>query len=153
VGSPYEMGSTNNWNKLLLYVGLSDSLRPQQQSNLLWRGSVNKYCVTGCRDVLLFRCKKLLVLRPQPDLGSPSPLPPPPIYSFSFSSVLRITTYSSWLNAIFLFLFMFFIQHCIICLPSFSAVSEDAGIEPRTIARSHHWSEENFSHSLAMEGQ
>ncbi len=28
----------------------------------------------------------------------------------------------------------YFIQHCFICRPSDSAVSEDAGIEPRTVA-------------------
>ncbi len=33
-----------------------------------------------------------------------------------------------------------------------SALSEDAGIEPRAVARSHHWSEEHSSHSLAMTG-
>jgi hypothetical protein len=29
---------------------------------------------------------------------------------------------------------MYFIQHCVICCPSNSTVSEDAGIEPRTVA-------------------
>jgi len=29
---------------------------------------------------------------------------------------------------------MYFIQHCFICRPSDSIVSEDAGIEPRTVA-------------------
>jgi hypothetical protein len=32
------------------------------------------------------------------------------------------------------FFVMYFIQHCFICLPSDSTVSEDAGIEPRTVA-------------------
>jgi hypothetical protein len=32
------------------------------------------------------------------------------------------------------FLFMYDIQHCFICHPSDSTVSEDAGIEPRTVA-------------------
>ncbi len=32
------------------------------------------------------------------------------------------------------FLFMYVIQHCFICCPSESTVSEDAGIEPRTVA-------------------
>jgi hypothetical protein len=31
---------------------------------------------------------------------------------------------------------MYFIQHCFICCPSDSTVSEDAGIEPRTVATS-----------------
>ncbi len=37
----------------------------------------------------------------------------------------------------FFFIFLFFlydIQHCFICRPSDSTVSEDAGIEPRTVA-------------------
>ncbi len=33
-----------------------------------------------------------------------------------------------------IFLFMYVIQHCVICCPSDSTVSEDAGIEPRTVA-------------------
>ncbi len=32
------------------------------------------------------------------------------------------------------FFYVFFIQHCFICRPSNSIVSEDAGIEPRTYA-------------------
>jgi hypothetical protein len=34
----------------------------------------------------------------------------------------------------FFFLFMYDIQHCFICRPSDSTVSEDAGIKPRTVA-------------------
>jgi hypothetical protein len=34
----------------------------------------------------------------------------------------------------FLVLFIYDIQHCFICHPSYSTVSEDAGIEPRTVA-------------------
>ncbi len=33
-------------------------------------------------------------------------------------------------------IFMFFIQHCSICRPSYSTVSEDAGIKSRTVATS-----------------
>jgi hypothetical protein len=33
------------------------------------------------------------------------------------------------------FLFMYDIQHCFICRPSDSTVSEDAGIEPRTVVK------------------
>jgi hypothetical protein len=33
---------------------------------------------------------------------------------------------------------MYVIQHCFICRPSDSAVSEDARIEPRTVATSGH---------------
>ena len=36
----------------------------------------------------------------------------------------------------FILLSMYFIQHCFICRPSDSTVSEDAGIEPRTVATS-----------------
>ncbi len=36
-------------------------------------------------------------------------------------------------NFLFFLFFMCFIQHCFICRPSDSAVSEDAGIEPRTV--------------------
>ncbi len=32
------------------------------------------------------------------------------------------------------FFFMYVIQHCSICRPSDSPVTEDAGIEPRTVA-------------------
>jgi hypothetical protein len=32
------------------------------------------------------------------------------------------------------FLLMYVIQHCFLCRPSDSTVSEDAGIEPRTVA-------------------
>jgi hypothetical protein len=34
----------------------------------------------------------------------------------------------------FFFFFMYDTQHCFICLPSDTTVSEDAGIEPRTVA-------------------
>ncbi len=34
----------------------------------------------------------------------------------------------------FIFIFMCGIQHCLICRSSDSTVSEDAGIEPRTVA-------------------
>jgi len=37
-------------------------------------------------------------------------------------------------RGIFLNFFRYFIQHCFICRPSDSTVSEDAGIEPRTVA-------------------
>jgi hypothetical protein len=35
-----------------------------------------------------------------------------------------------------IFLYMYFIQHCFICRLSDSTVSEDGGIEPRTVATS-----------------
>ncbi len=38
------------------------------------------------------------------------------------------------LRGIFLDFFMFFVQHCFICCPLDSSVSEDAGIEPRIVA-------------------
>jgi hypothetical protein len=34
---------------------------------------------------------------------------------------------------------MYDIQHCFICCLSDSTVSEDAGIEPRTVATIRHW--------------
>jgi hypothetical protein len=37
-------------------------------------------------------------------------------------------------QGVFLDIFMNYIQHCFICHPSDSTVSEDAGIEPRTVA-------------------
>ncbi len=40
----------------------------------------------------------------------------------------------NFLTFFFGFLFCYFIQHCFICRPSDSTVSEDAGIEPRTVA-------------------
>jgi hypothetical protein len=39
-----------------------------------------------------------------------------------------------WVFFEFFFLFMYVIQHVFICRPSDSTVSEDAGIEPRTVA-------------------
>ncbi len=35
------------------------------------------------------------------------------------------------------FFFMYVVQHCFICRPSDSTVSEDAGIEPRAVRRRH----------------
>jgi hypothetical protein len=40
----------------------------------------------------------------------------------------------SLLGGFFAFFFMYDIQHFFICRPSDSTVSEDAGIEPRTVA-------------------
>ncbi len=37
-------------------------------------------------------------------------------------------------NFYFIYFFMYFIQHCFICRSSDSTVSEDVGIEPRTVA-------------------
>ncbi len=45
-----------------------------------------------------------------------------------------------------MFLFVYFIQHCFICHPSGSTVSEDAVIEPRTVATSA-LAVRRFSHS------
>ncbi len=41
---------------------------------------------------------------------------------------------TTFFRRIFWFFFMYDIQHCFICRPSDSTVSEDAGIEPRTVA-------------------
>jgi hypothetical protein len=43
--------------------------------------------------------------------------------------------FSSFFSLLFFFFFMYFIQHCFICRPSDCTVSEDAGIEPRTVIR------------------
>jgi hypothetical protein len=40
------------------------------------------------------------------------------------------------INRGFFYVHMYFIQHCLICRPSDSTVSTDAGIEPRTVATS-----------------
>jgi hypothetical protein len=37
-------------------------------------------------------------------------------------------------TGIFYFISMYYIQHCFICRPTDFTVSEDAGIEPRTVA-------------------
>ncbi len=51
--------------------------------------------------------------------------------------------------------FMYYIQHCYICHPSGSTVSEDAEIECRTVAtlavvvrRSNHWATVNLIHCM-----
>ncbi len=51
-------------------------------------------------------------------------------------TLIGIEKYYVFLRGIFLdfSFFMYDIQHCFICLPSDSTVSEDAGIEPRTVA-------------------
>jgi hypothetical protein len=41
-------------------------------------------------------------------------------------------------QGVFWIFFLYFIQHCFICRPSDSRVSEDAGIEPRLL-RLWHW--------------
>ncbi len=57
---------------------------------------------------------------------------PSPIYDFIFFIYLF---FFFFLQPYFgLDFFMFYIQHCRICRPSDSTVSEDAGIEPRTVA-------------------
>ncbi len=45
------------------------------------------------------------------------------------------------------FLCTYCIQHCIICRPSNSTVSEDAGIEPRTVAPTSSLAVRRFNHS------
>ncbi len=66
----------------------------------------------------------------------------------SYSSVKKKKSYFSlfaWFLAFIIlnltggffgFFYMYCIQHCFICRPSDSTVSEDAGIEPRTVATS-----------------
>jgi hypothetical protein len=41
---------------------------------------------------------------------------------------------TKWGIFVYFFTYMYFIQHCFICRPSDSTVSEDAGNEPRSVA-------------------
>jgi hypothetical protein len=50
------------------------------------------------------------------------------------SDIVKLEKYFHKGNSFWIFLFMYVIQHCFICRPSDSAESEDAGIEPRTVA-------------------
>jgi hypothetical protein len=54
---------------------------------------------------------------------------------FTFVTCEKGTTISEFFTGEFLgFFVIYFIQHCFICRPSDSTVSEDAGTEPRTLA-------------------
>jgi hypothetical protein len=53
------------------------------------------------------------------------------LFFFRQSSFTCISKIGFW---IFSFLFMYVIQHCFICRPSDSTLSEDAGIELRSVA-------------------
>jgi hypothetical protein len=62
-------------------------------------------------------------------------------FSSPFSSVFFKLSYHNTFHRLYeggfcldFFLFMYVIQHCFICRPADSTVSEDAGIEPRTVA-------------------
>ncbi len=57
----------------------------------------------------------------------------------------RITTFRKLTVGFVKIFYMYFIQHCFICRPSDSTVSEDAGIEPMTVAQ-RHWRSEARSH-------
>ncbi len=71
------------------------------------------------------------------------------------------TTSLCSLRGIFLdFFFVYCIQHCFICRPSDSTVSEDAGIEPRTVAttaltvrRSNHSAKSHPLHYSVLSGK
>ncbi len=52
------------------------------------------------------------------------------IFQFGYKCVI----FASRQQLIFFTFFTYDIQHCFICRPSDSTVSEDAGIEPRTVA-------------------
>jgi hypothetical protein len=52
---------------------------------------------------------------------------------------------SKKVNSFFVVFCMYFIQHCFIFHPSDSTVSEDAGIEPRTVAK-WHWQSDGSNH-------
>jgi hypothetical protein len=73
------------------------------------------------------------------------PLPSVTCLSFSvFSCVAeranwRESVGDGWARSQIMDFFMYDIQHCFICRPSDSTVSEDAEIEPRTVATIRHW--------------
>jgi hypothetical protein len=57
-----------------------------------------------------------------------NPMPASLLWSATHPGLLRTVYYCHFV------LFMYYIQHCFICCPSDFTVSEDAGIEPRTVA-------------------
>ncbi len=63
---------------------------------------------------------------------SPPPVSPPP-YSPTYSSPKQSVGKWFLLKRDFVFVCMYLIQHCFICRPSDSSVSENAGMEPRSI--------------------
>ncbi len=82
---------------------------------------------------------------PSPNPGAKSDDSPPPICRPTSSDdvsclgqpaldVKLQVSFSSFKNVFGFFIFMYDIQHCFICRPSGYTVSEDAGIEPRTVA-------------------
>ncbi len=54
--------------------------------------------------------------------------------SYSLIQTSRNTTLYYFLHLLFTYVFMYFIRHCLIWCPSDSSLSEDAGIEPETVA-------------------
>jgi hypothetical protein len=52
------------------------------------------------------------------------------VYNVAPFTCIQCTNSYSFNRGIFLDLFMYFIQHCFICRPSDSTVSQDAGIDP-----------------------
>jgi hypothetical protein len=69
------------------------------------------------------------------------------LYCNCFTYLYSNSNYKQW---DFLNFFMYCIQHCFICRPSDSTVSEDAGIEPRTVAASAHWQSDPLTTRLAL---
>jgi hypothetical protein len=53
--------------------------------------------------------------------------------SYSLIQTSRNTTLYYFLHLLFTYVFMYFIQQCLIWCPSDSSMSEDAGIEPETV--------------------
>jgi hypothetical protein len=68
----------------------------------------------------------------QQTLGHMQPFPSLcyPDSASQFPAIIILTEGFFWIS----FFSMYFIQHRFICRPSDSTVSEDAGIEPRTVA-------------------
>jgi hypothetical protein len=62
--------------------------------------------------------------------------PPPPLpRGLLFRTIYKSTALYKvhYISLRYIKLFMYFIQHCLICCPLNSPVPEDAGIEPRTV--------------------
>ncbi len=66
---------------------------------------------------------------------------------YSVGSIIGLYYYL--FKAVLVWIFMYFIQHCFICRPLDSTVSDDAGIEPGSVRRCNHWTHRlYFLHKL-----
>ncbi len=114
-----------NWIDNGNYNSSSDT-HPQTQLMFLFRPRLTYFC----QNIFI----PYLVSRDPPSLCQPQNI------QYLKEGTLRreaffIRLKTFFLRKLFWFsLFMYGIQHCFICRPSDSTVSEDAGIEPRTVA-------------------